>query len=464
VELSLLWRPFVACVVVAAALYGLFWVITKDRAKASVLASLVVVAFSFFGVVLEDRPTWFVVPWLAAFALGVLAVLRTRRDVARLTVVLVVVAAVLVVPPTLRIVDHQRSHPSPSASDPRLWPTELEPPAPPSGAELPDIYVLMPDDYGRIDILEQYFHYDDTQFVHQLEQRGFVLSEEGRSPYAYSEMNMASMLNLDYLTNFPDFVDRTAEDELVLVKQVSEDNRAARMLTSIGYDYVHLDTDEVTFSGGNPGISPFASPDSFANLWLNKSILGQAGGPLGFNESAMNERFRHSISSEFAELGSIPTDGGPQFVVFHTLMPHDPYLYGSDGQDVTFPADADHTGRVGMEYYVRQIEYLNGLLLGAIDRIQARPGPEPVIVLAADEGFEVNEDLFGEEAAADIRVKGLSAFSLPGVDPGVPMPPNTVNALRYVFNQYLGTHYEMLDSVSHLEGDLPFDFTEIQVE
>jgi hypothetical protein len=43
----------------------------------------------------------------------------------------------------------------------------------------------------------------------------------------------------------------------------------------------------------------------------------------------------------------------------------------------------------------------------------------------------------------------------------VPTPPNTVNTLRFVFNQYLGTHDEMLESKSHLEGDRPYDFEEI---
>jgi hypothetical protein len=84
-----------------------------------------------------------------------------------------------------------------------------------------------------------------------------------------------------------------------------------------------------------------------------------------------------------------------------------------------------------------------------------------VIVLQADEGFSSEPEVFGEEAMLDIRVKGLSAFYLPGIDrPGVPDPPNSVNALRFVFNLYLGTHYEMLDSASYAEGDLPYDFSQ----
>ena len=64
----------------------------------------------------------------------------------------------------------------------------------------------------------------------------------------------------------------------------------------------------------------------------------------------------------------------------------------------------------------------------------------------------------------DIRVKGLSAFYLPGHRrAGVPQPPNAVNSLRFVFNQYLGTHYPMLRSASYPEGDLPYAFQEMRV-
>lgn len=76
----------------------------------------------------------------------------------------------------------------------------------------------------------------------------------------------------------------------------------------------------------------------------------------------------------------------------------------------------------------------------------------------------MNPDLFGEGAARQIRVKGLSAFYLPDLRrPGVPHPGNSVNTLRFVFNQYLGTHFEMLRSASYLENDAPFEYKEIRV-
>ena len=463
VELSLLWPPIVICIAVALALFGVFFLITKRFPNAGLLSSVVVFGFLYHGVFFGQRAVWFLALWLALLAFAIVALLRSRRDVFNLTVILVVAAAAMVVPQAIKVVRYHSKNPLASADDPRLWPTALEAPSLPSGETPPDIFVIIPDDYARADILLQYFGYDDSEFLSELEQRGFVVSTENRSPYAYSELNIAALMNMDYLTNWPDVVGETSQD-LNLVKRVSEDSRAARLLQSIGYDYVHLDTDEVTFAGGNPGISPFASPDSFSNLWLSKSILREFGGPFGFDDDAINARFRHSIGSEFAELRAIRSGPKPKFVVFHTLLPHDPFIFDADGKSITFPPEGDHTGRLGMEYYVEQLKFLQTEMLDAIDEILANAATPPVIVIQADEGFEVDPDLFGEEASQDIRIKGMSALLLPGLDhPGLPDPPNSVNVLRFVFNHYFGTHYAMLDTVSHLEGDAPFEFTEIRV-
>ena len=126
------------------------------------------------------------------------------------------------------------------ASDPRLWPAALEKPVLPSGAWPPDIYVIIPDDYARADVLKRYFHYDDAAFLGQLRRRGFVISPQARSPYSDSESNIASALNMDYLSAFPRVLGTSSQD-VRPVRRVMEDNRAARLLMSLGYDYVHLE-------------------------------------------------------------------------------------------------------------------------------------------------------------------------------------------------------------------------------
>jgi len=279
-------------------------------------------------------------------------------------------------------------------------------------------------------------------------------------------MNIAAELNMDYLSRLPTILGPTSQD-VRPVRRLIADNRASRLLKGLGYRYVHLDTDEVTFPAGNPHISPFATPDSFPSLWLRQTLLRLVGGRLGFSDTAADERFRKTIRSGFSKLEAVPRDGGPKFVVFHTLVPHDPYIFGAQGQSVTFPDRSDEAlgSKLGMSYYLKQLQFLNRKLLEAVDAILAQSKTPPVIVIQSDEGFQASPDTFGEAEMQQVRIKGLIALHLPGVAGArIPQPPNTVNTLRLVFNRYFGTAYPLLRSASYPELDLPYQFKEMQVK
>ncbi len=113
--------------------------------------------------------------------------------------------------------------------------------------------------------LRHYFHYDNSSFISELKKRGFQIAEQSRSPYSDSEMNVASEVNMDYLTRLPSIVGKKSQD-VRPVRRLIEYNRSSRLLGSLGYRYVHLDTDEVTFTAGNPHISHVATPDTFMTL------------------------------------------------------------------------------------------------------------------------------------------------------------------------------------------------------
>ena len=466
VELRTLWWPLALCVIAGLGAFGLALLAYRDAAKAAVLASVLVIAFFYYGAVAGWGPAgwWYVLLWAVISVVVVVTLARTTRDAWSVTVVLAVAAVVLIAGPTIRIVTYQVRHPVLSATDPRIWPRPLASPPAQDRSRLRDIYVLVPDDYPRPDVLRQYFHHTDTTFLDALRRRGFAIAPDERSPYSDSESNIAAEVNMDYLTGLPKILGSKSQD-VRPVRRLIADNRAARLLEPLGYRYVHLDTDEVTFPTGNPDISSAAVPDSLENLWLQKTVLRVFGGPIGFDRSATDRRFRESVHTGFSRLHEVTKEPGPKFVLFHTLLPHDPYVFGPHGQPVDFPyaSDAALGSTVGMPYFLRQLEYVNRELLRAVDAIRANSSRPPVIVIVSDEGFQA-EDQFGERAMKQIRVKGLLALSLPGVPkPRVPGPPNTVNVLRYVFNQVLGTHYPTLPSHSYPEADYPYQFEEMRV-
>jgi hypothetical protein len=469
--LSVIWSPLATTVAVVAVLYGVLLLVLKRGPKAGALVSLAVVAFFYWDTFKSDlsglhiADGWLLAIWLALFVIGAVLLVRTSHSLVNLTLALGLTAAVLTVVPAVRVAAYQADHPAVRVTDSRLWATPLAQPVRQSGARLPDVYVIIPDDYARADILKQYFRYDDSGFINQLKQRGFAMSAQARSPYSDSESNIAAALNMDYLSGLTRILGQKSED-VRPVKTLIEDNRASRLLKPLGYRYVHLDSDEVTFAGGNPDISSVATPDSFPSLWLQKSVLRMVGGSFGFNDAAAQERYRTSLHSAFSRLTAVSRESSPKFVVFHTLLPHDPYVFGERGQSVTFgdTSDTGHGSKAGMAYYLRQLRYLDTKLLEAVDAIRANAKEPPVIVIQSDEGFEANPENFGEKAMQEIRVKGLIALYLPGVrGTRVPEPPNTVNTLRLVFNRYFGTHYPLLRSASYPEGDFPYQFEEMRV-
>jgi hypothetical protein len=472
VDLQVLWKALAVAVASGAVLFVLLSLVVKRGNKAGVLVSLVVVAFFYYGIFtadvfrgrLSDRslfPIWMTLLVLAAFA-----VLRTKSDLINLNRVLSVFAAAILVIPVYKVVTYRIDHPPARISDPRLWPTALQKPVLTSGARRPDVYFIIPDDYERTDVLKQYFHYDDSRFIRQLERRGFVTADQARSPYSKSEFNMASALNLDYLSRLPKILGASSQDVL-LVRRMIEDSRASRVLESLGYRYIHIDSDNITFAADNPHSSPLAAPDNLTYLWLRDSVLRLVGGRYGFSEAATNERFRKSVRSAFDQLGAVAAEPSPKFVLFHTLIPHDPYVFGARGQDVTFPdrSDTGHSTKLGMKYYVGQLQYLNRKLLEVTDAILAHSKTPPIIVIQSDEGFEALPEDFGESTVRDMRVKGLCAFYLPGrAKARVPQNLNTVNSFRFLFNQYFGTRYPLLRSASYPELDLPYEFEEMRVK
>jgi hypothetical protein len=137
-----------------------------------------------------------------------------------------------------------------------------------------------------------------------------------------------------------------------------------------------------------------------------------------------------------------------------------PGATGQLGQPPASPVASEHGDRIPSS----AATYTEGLLLKAIDTIQAKSKQPPAILLQADEGFEAYEGDWGEAAVRDIRVKGISAMYLPGM-PSVRPPDklNTVNTLRFVFNRYFDAGYPLLRNASYPEGDLPYQFAEMPV-
>ena len=63
----------------------------------------------------------------------------------------------------------------------------------------PDVYYIILDMYGRDDVLKDRFSYDNSEFLKELEELGFVVTPCSVSNYNMTELSLASSFNMNYL-------------------------------------------------------------------------------------------------------------------------------------------------------------------------------------------------------------------------------------------------------------------------
>ena len=68
-----------------------------------------------------------------------------------------------------------------------------------SNANLPDIYHIILDGYGRQDTLEVYYDFDNESFISNLQEIGFFVASNSHSNYAQTYPSLSSVLNQEYI-------------------------------------------------------------------------------------------------------------------------------------------------------------------------------------------------------------------------------------------------------------------------
>jgi hypothetical protein len=170
--------------------------------------------------------------------------------------------------------------------------------------------------------------------------------------------------------------------------------------------------------------------------------------------SAVNQELslrRRRISYALTHLPDYASKDGHYFLFAHIYSPHIPFLYGPDGEELSYHGNLnlywyEVRPENYIEYYTHQIDYLNQVVLDTIDAILDSTRKPVVIILQSDHG---DEKFLDRDAPTTQGVKVRSAilnafyFSDQSYDGFYPtMTP--VNTFRLVFNHWFGTRYPLL--------------------
>lgn len=250
--------------------------------------------------------------------------------------------------------------------------------------EKPDIYYVIFDRYQRADYLKKIYGHDNEPFLAELRKRGFFVADKAYANYQRTAHSVVSSLNFDYLDSLETAATATSADWFPLYSMF-QDFRMGRFLKAQGY--------EVHFSGSwwEP-TRRIAIADVHHNfyesrelLWViyEYSLLTDIARMAGLRGADPLHWQCQRSRLMFEQLQNTGASEKPRFHFAHFLVPHPPFVTHESGRCMEIP---EAQSRSRAENYAGQLTFTNREILKMVDALLAKPGPEPVIILQADEG------------------------------------------------------------------------------
>ena len=304
----------------------------------------------------------------------------------------------------------------------------------------PDIYYIILDAYMRDDVMNEFWGFDNSEFVNSLESRGFYVVPKSRSNYQQTVFSLASSLNMEYLpTNLG--IDTTHQINNIPLIESVERNRVVNFLKSVGYLYVHLSDDaaETKKSGqADIVITNRKYISFFSQYLLSKTILKK----VKFYSLDTIQDKRDNILYGFNKLEEIPKNDNPTFTFAHFLMPHSPQAFDKNG-------DIPIQSTPASEKYFGEVLYANRKIHQLVDYILVNSETPPIILIQGDHGYLAPAAKIPSAAQIKKGYSNLSAYYLPGG--GKDKLYETIspaNTFRLIFDHYFGTQLGLIEDKS----------------
>jgi hypothetical protein len=351
----------------------------------------------------------------------------------------------------------------------------------------PDVYYLLFDRYGNPGQLKANFNFDNSDIENFLTDKGFVNRPDAFANYPFTMSSVSSTMAMNYFPQFKSMFSKDSDWQSAFpYRSVLNDPPVAQIFKQNGYQYNLLsswwDFTRVNIKAdSNPDIS-FRLNVFGAHFYLtdiqrdmfNKSILspllkkGISSGKTPILKYDLDRNPRENFEAQMSSLRDIAgrsDKSAPQFSFAHILAPHPPYLFNKDGSWPSYDGEANDNGVDESVKYVNEATYVNSQIKSLVNGIQGKD-PGAVIVIQADEGpypKQFRGDLTPTHYYDPLglpldklqqKFGVMASYYMPGVDPSqVKQIDASVDAFRFVLNNYLGYQMPMLPDCNFSSGD-----------
>ena len=422
--------------------------IVRNMSRAAFLTSLgmlVVINFSLMSRAIRKLLPWlegeYLLALLCLLLLGLLVLLlRKKPDMTAGNIILALTFGVLSLISLMTAV-------------PKLISAASYAPPPPHQAsgmtlqgEKRNVYYLLFDEYGGDENLSAYFGFDNSEFYQELEDRGFSVSHSSRNTEScWTDTLVPNLLNLDYVTSddMPEKVRRTYLENPYLLE----------LFQGSGYQVNLINHRAFLRLRGVRELTSRQTEDTISQYLLDNSLFSKIPPLERFFSRKLFETYRDNYAGPlWNALDQLKgcarqTKGVPTLTVSYIQCPHAPFVFRADG---SFPGKDKGWYWKDETLYPGQLQYLNTLILEAIDNIQAED-PDGVILLLSDHGARVPLHMveqfggprFDAEKETPVMQSALMCAYVPGTDLDIEGDTG-INVTRKVLNAAFGLELDMI--------------------
>ncbi len=328
----------------------------------------------------------------------------------------------------------------------------------------PDVYFIVLDQYARSDILAEYFDYDNSDFLRELQDMGFYVASCSQSNYPFTSASLAGTLNFDYIPELGEEF-QPGNKTFSPLWQVIKNSRAEAAFRQLGYqviafetgyNFTELEDADIYYELSSQRINNFEA------LLLRNSatILPMDLGWFDQYTLTDDERKRERVLFVLDQLERIPLLPGKKFVFVHLVMPHPPFVFGPQGEAWVIPPyyENGETGYKRQDFrlgYHNQAIFISTRIVDTLRQIIANSPRLPIILLQADHGpitIPIEE-----------RLSILNAYLFPEPKPDLHAALSPVNNFRLVFDTYFnGSLPPLPDKSFFVEITDPYRFEEFE--
>lgn len=455
-------RPFLVSLVLGAVVFGINRVWMKSSHQAAILTAWWAILFTSYGHLylkieywtlggwVIGRHRYLLVLWVLFALIGVWVTKRLPIRLERATMILNQIAVILVLMPLVQgaiyFINQVPANPKVQNSSWKMQPAV-------ETANLPDIYFIVLDSYARSDLLSNLYQYDNSEFIHFLESKGFYIASCSQSNYNHTWFSISTALNLNYLENLT--VAGKPARPVPLIKSSLMREYVAKagykmVAFETGYDFTDItDADIYLHIGRSWDLSSMvgAQINAFELMYLRTTLATAILEMNGISEDKIEITAKKDMMEYiYSQLPQIPEMDGPKLVYAHINTTHPPFYFSLTPQqrsqeEKTNPSLAGMGAQTRL--YRESIIYSNQKMESIITQILDKSRIPPVIIIQGDHGPFLSNT---PDHIFDI----LNAYYFPDKEYGRLYPGiSPVNSFRVILDQFFGEKYQQLPDVSY---------------